>query len=828
MNLRRVFLYILIVNIITVLVIYFTHIRKPSSSVTDFREFPQQPPHNEKYAPGVQDIPSSGFLEHAEEGSAQSTKHETNPEHTTAQSTHEEHDELNYNDFDWDDDDHWSGDNWDDDEEIDWDDDDEDTYFPDGSDGGEVLLDEIYEEWDMDGNHDADDSDFWVNFEKDSLEHGDDVYINDADEYYIPDDDYAGDDYGDWSSDGGEIKDYGDYVQAMEDYTEKVDELLVEEKKMNSTEILGIKAQLLKELFHYGVPEEHHYNNALKSSKDFGKLGHTIRRNPEYCEQSDRYFLEHPEEFFQKSVIFSDYKDDSLVRLNAIKAIGTDAEPSVPVPKRDLQQERIALPLNISMYILQMQLHQNYRTSTEFLCYHQTYNALPGHGVLARKDLLVQTLNAYSKIYAKRPECFNQTMFFPKSFWLMDKDECQEAFRILKSPEYQREKEKTPIQFIRKKGLGAHRGLGVRVVDNEEEADILRLWDNGKKCGHSNVNNYVLQTYVANPLLLDGHKFDFRIYLLISSTNPMIAFYHDGFLRVSLEQYDINSKDVAVHLTNTEISKEKFRQAEAEGKSSEELRNFQMWNLTRFTNYLVEKGKVKDASWLDTHLRHSFKRAFAHMTRMIKDHVYSDSRVFELFGVDFILDQDLNLWLLEVNSNPSLQGSSAEKEKHLTKMMKDIIEIEYAYLRSRVQRGHTYLDELVQQILKRHGDMLTEDELAEARSRFEMLNRNFIEDGVGDFQISKDNGFVKIVDENYEAEKGYFGLLDSSCFEEEEEVKQSRPVEETIAGDGDDLQLGWISITRFCGTCALSVLSARICSRKFECSYEYIQSIHRR
>jgi len=31
---------------------------------------------------------------------------------------------------------------------------------------------------------------------------------------------------------------------------------------------------------------------------------------------------------------------------------------------------------------------------------------------------------------------------------------------------------------------------------------------------------------------------------------------------------------------------------------------------------------------------------------------------FELFGYDFILDEDFNIWLIEVNTNPCLEESS--------------------------------------------------------------------------------------------------------------------------------------------------------------------------
>lgn len=66
--------------------------------------------------------------------------------------------------------------------------------------------------------------------------------------------------------------------------------------------------------------------------------------------------------------------------------------------------------------------------------------------------------------------------------------------------------------------------------------------------------------------------------MLIASSNPLIAYYHDGFLRVSLPKYDLHSDDKASTLTNTELSKELFAKAKkgekVYGMNETELRNF--------------------------------------------------------------------------------------------------------------------------------------------------------------------------------------------------------------------------------------------------------------
>jgi len=49
--------------------------------------------------------------------------------------------------------------------------------------------------------------------------------------------------------------------------------------------------------------------------------------------------------------------------------------------------------------------------------------------------------------------------------------------------------------------------------------------------------------------------------------------------------------------------------------------------------------------------------------------------VFELFGFDFMCDQDLTVWLIECNKNPSLEISSNFKKDLLPRMIDDIFKL---------------------------------------------------------------------------------------------------------------------------------------------------------
>lgn len=48
---------------------------------------------------------------------------------------------------------------------------------------------------------------------------------------------------------------------------------------------------------------------------------------------------------------------------------------------------------------------------------------------------------------------------------------------------------------------------------------------------------------------------------------------------------------------------------------------------------------------------------------------------FELFGYDFILDEDFNTWLIEVNTNPCIEESSSILKKLIPRMIDDMMKL---------------------------------------------------------------------------------------------------------------------------------------------------------
>ena len=77
------------------------------------------------------------------------------------------------------------------------------------------------------------------------------------------------------------------------------------------------------------------------------------------------------------------------------------------------------------------------------------------------------------------------------------------------------------------------------------------------------------------------------------------------------------------------------------------------------------------------------KKKMLHIVRMVYDELLPHPGVFEIFGLDFLLDDTFNLWFLEANKSPAMMATTETKGTIQKRMIKDLLEIEYALLENK-------------------------------------------------------------------------------------------------------------------------------------------------
>jgi hypothetical protein len=110
----------------------------------------------------------------------------------------------------------------------------------------------------------------------------------------------------------------------------------------------------------------------------------------------------------------------------------------------------------------------------------------------------------------------------------------------------------------------------------------------------------VVSKYIVNPLLVNQHKFDLRVYVLCTSFHPLKMYlYTNGLARFCTSKYDISKKNLKkkyVHLTNFSVNKRSpdFVANQAtdglgSGANSGEEGDSSKWSLKAFKRWMVKQ-----------------------------------------------------------------------------------------------------------------------------------------------------------------------------------------------------------------------------------------------
>lgn len=264
---------------------------------------------------------------------------------------------------------------------------------------------------------------------------------------------------------------------------------------------------------------------------------------------------------------------------------------------------------------------------------YQRINHFPGMGEICRKDFLARNM---TKMIKSRPLDYT---FIPRT-WIFPAEYTQ--FQNYMKELKKKRKQKT---FIVKPANGAM-GHGISLIRN---GDKLPSQD-----------HLIVQEYIEKPFLMEGYKFDLRIYILVTSCDPLKVFlYHDGLVRMGTEKYippnESNLTQLYMHLTNYSVNKhnEHFERDETENKGSKrsikwftEFLHANQHDVAKFWSDISELV-VKTLIVAEPHVLHAYRMCRPGQSPG------SESVCFEVLGFDILLDRKLKPWLLEINRAPS-------------------------------------------------------------------------------------------------------------------------------------------------------------------------------
>ncbi|XP_011631674.1 tubulin polyglutamylase TTLL13-like [Pogonomyrmex barbatus] len=256
----------------------------------------------------------------------------------------------------------------------------------------------------------------------------------------------------------------------------------------------------------------------------------------------------------------------------------------------------------------------------------QRINHFPGMTEICRKDLLARNLNRMQKLFPKDYNFFPKTWCFPTDYG--------DATAYAKT--------RRSRTFIIKPDMGCQ-GRGIYLTKYLKDIKLSS-------------ERLICQVYIARPFLIDGYKFDLRIYALITSCNPLrIYVYNEGLARFATSKYKEpnghNTSNMFMHLTNYSVNKHsRMYIIDDEIGSKRKVSTLNKCLKTKDVNVdelwsKIDEVIIKTVIVAYPVLKHSYHACFPMHDK--------NCACFELLGFDILLDWKLKPYLLEVNHSPS-------------------------------------------------------------------------------------------------------------------------------------------------------------------------------
>eukprot|EP00304_Pavlova_gyrans_P002572 CAMPEP_0206047614 /NCGR_PEP_ID=MMETSP1466-20131121/21693_1 /ASSEMBLY_ACC=CAM_ASM_001126 /TAXON_ID=44452 /ORGANISM="Pavlova gyrans, Strain CCMP608" /LENGTH=453 /DNA_ID=CAMNT_0053422633 /DNA_START=29 /DNA_END=1386 /DNA_ORIENTATION=- len=272
---------------------------------------------------------------------------------------------------------------------------------------------------------------------------------------------------------------------------------------------------------------------------------------------------------------------------------------------------------------------------------HQYVNHFPGSYGVGRKDYLWKNISRMQRDWPAEYDFCAKSYILPTDRDLFERDYVDGELYIVKPP-------------------ASAEGRGIRLMTRLEQAPARD-------------KAAVVQRYIDRPYLIDGFKFDLRVYVAVTSFDPLRLYvFEEGLARFATQPYSstasrTNAKNKLAHLTNYSLNKKsgafvRNTDAEVDDEGSK-------WSLSAVWRHLEARGHDTAAlrSRIDEIATKTMIAVEPSVVSKLNQFCYGRGSCFELFGLDILLDESVRPWLIEVNVACSLSSSSPldKRVKHM-------------------------------------------------------------------------------------------------------------------------------------------------------------------
>ena len=256
-----------------------------------------------------------------------------------------------------------------------------------------------------------------------------------------------------------------------------------------------------------------------------------------------------------------------------------------------------------------------------------TVNHIPGNNCLTIKDRLYDTIRGLQERIAvtRDPDdpAVARTQFVPVVYSMPDDYHTLQAAA-----------QRDPDQLWLLKPKNSARGRDIRLLDDVAETPTDSRW--------------MVQGYLHRPHLMDQRKYVLRLYVLITSIEPLRVYLYDqGFAKLASCEYTLDDRsNPYIHQTNPDVN---ARNADAESPVV-------FIDLERYGEWLRQQGHDDQALFARIRDLVALTMISAREPmRAATERFGADARgCYELIGLDVLVDDDLNPWLIECNLSPSM------------------------------------------------------------------------------------------------------------------------------------------------------------------------------